>query len=125
MTLEELMGHMELDKKLLTQRCKDTDLKEIASILTKCDNCSDISLLKLSKANFDQKRKHDVLLDSLQAWKRRYGFKATYKCLVEELLSCGNAEIAEDVCSLVNSKFFNFFYGFVTMMKIYKLPRIV
>lgn len=34
------------------------------------------------------------------------GFKATYKCLVGELLSCDNAEIAEDVCSIVKSKLF-------------------
>ena len=98
---------MELDEKLLNQCCKDADLKEIASVLTKCENCSDIPLLKLSKANSDQNQKRETLLfDLLQAWKRRCGFKATYKCLVEELLSCDNAEIAEDVCSIVKSKFF-------------------
>ena len=58
----------------------------------------------MSKANIDQNPKRETLLfDLLQAWKRRCGFK---KCLVEELLSCDNAEIAEDVCSIVKSKLF-------------------
>ena len=98
---------MELDKNLLNRRCKDAHFMEIASVLTKCDNIIDIPILRMSKTSFNPNQKDEAILGCLQAWKKRCGFKATYKCLVEELLSSGNAEIAEDICNIVSSKLYN------------------
>lgn len=102
-TLDELIEHLGLERKLLDQRCQDNHLQEIASLLVQCDAC-DLPLLRLSKTDFNTSPSETKMLHSLQSWKKRCGFKAKYKCLVEEFLACGNAELAEEVCSIVSSK---------------------
>ena len=102
-TLEELVEYVGIEKKLLNQRCQDSQLGEIASLLAKCD-AVDIPLLNLTKADFYSSEKEMTILHCLQAWKKRLAFKATYKCLVEELLARGNAELAEEICNHVSGK---------------------
>ena len=99
-TLDELIEYLGIEEQVLNQRLMDNHLKEVASLLSKCED-TDIPLLKLSKRDFSSE---STILRSLQAWKRKYLFRATYKRLVEELLSCGNAELAEEVCNIISSK---------------------
>lgn len=81
--------------------CQDAHIGSLASLLAKCD-AVDIPLLKLTKADFYSSEKEVKILQGLQAWKKRPGFKAKYKCLVEELLACDNAELAKKVCNHLN-----------------------
>ena len=97
------MEYIGLDMKLLNQRCQDSELKKIASILAKSDGI-DMPLIKLTKADFNSSERETTILRCLQTWKKRSAFKATYKCIVEELLSCGDAELAEEMCSIVSGK---------------------
>lgn len=108
MTLVELVEHVGLKSECLSQRCQETHLKEIALILISGDHL-DIPLLQLSRSDFNSESSTDsetekTVLHSLQRWKRKYGFKATFRCLVEGFLSSGNAELAEEVCYLIKSK---------------------
>ena len=67
---------------------------------SKCDPV-DIPRLNLSKSNFSSS---EAILQGLQTWKKTDDFRATYECLVEEFLSSGNTDLAEEVCKLVNRK---------------------
>ena len=42
----------------------------------------------------------------LKIWKQRYAFKATYRALVDALLSIGQADDASGVCQILKGKYF-------------------
>lgn len=90
-TLVELVEHVGMKTECLSQRCQERHLKEIATMLVQSGDL-DIPLLQLSNSDFNSESSTNsdtekIVLYSLQSRKRKYGFKATYKCLVEGFLS--------------------------------------
>ena len=49
----------------------------------------------------DGRDEQDKRLKTLQKWKRRLCFRATYKSLIQALLDSGRADHAEEVCRLL------------------------
>ena len=47
----------------------------------------------------------DKSLKALQIWKGKFGFRATYRKLVEVLLSLGMADVAEKICLLLKGMY--------------------
>ena len=61
---------------------------------------SDIVAVDEDYRTAEQKR-----VEMLRKWKEKFAFKATYRVLIEALLSCGKASDAIDACkAIVSSK---------------------
>ena len=63
------------------------------------------TLLKLSEMDLedidtDEKTIQDKRYRTLQKWKAKYSFEATYRVLVDVFLKLGRADLAEEVCKL-------------------------
>ena len=102
-TLSELLGYVGIPASVLTQRCSDQHLQEIARRVKNWEpyapclglGANDIEDLK------DEFRKPELRsFNAFQRWKEKAAFKATYLYLVESVfLKCGNATMAEFVCN--------------------------
>ena len=82
----------------------DDHLREIALFLPSwCKVASYIGLseMDINDAEQEGKNEQDQMLKALQRWKGKFGFKATYRKLVEVLLSLAMADVAEKVCRLL------------------------
>ena len=88
----------------LNDSISDDHLHEIALFLTSWQTVA--SKLCLSEIDQDAieregKNEDDKKRKVLQKWKGKFGFKATYRKLVEALLSLAKADVAEKVCRLL------------------------
>ena len=89
----------------LNESISDDHLHEIALFLTSWQTVA--SKLCLSEIDQDAieregKNEDDKKRKVLQKWKGKFGFKATYRKLVEALLSLAKADVAEKVCRLLS-----------------------
>ena len=103
-TLDELLKETEICAEKLNQSTSDEHLRAIAIFLTSWRTVA--AFLGLSENDLDAverqwKDEQDRRLNVLQRWKGMYGFKATYRKLVEVLLSLAKADIAERICRLL------------------------
>ena len=105
-TVEELLKETELRPERLDERTTDNHLCEIALFLTSWRKV--VAYLELSKIDLDDveqegKDEQEKRLKALQKWKSKFAFKATYRKLVDILLSLSMADIAEKVCQLLKN----------------------
>ena len=105
-TVEELLKETELCPEKLDKRTTDDHLREIALFLTSWRKV--VAYLELSKNDLDDveqegKDEQEKRLKALQKWKGKFAFKATYRKLVEVLLSLSMADVAEKVCQLLKN----------------------
>ena len=103
-TLDELLKETGIHLEKLDESISDDHLREIAIFLTSWRTVA--TYLGLSVNNLDAieqegKDEQDKRLKALQIWKSKFAFKATYRKLVEALLSVGMADVAEKVCRLL------------------------
>ena len=103
-TLEELSGKVSVHPEKLNDSISDDHLHAIASFLTSW--CKVATYLDLSENDLDDveqegKDEQEKRIKALQKWKGKFGFKATYRKLVEVLLSLAMADVAENVCHLL------------------------
>lgn len=103
-TLDELLKETEICAEKLNQSTSDEHLRAIAIFLTSWRTVA--AFLGLSENDLDAVERQwndeqDRRLNVLQKWKGKFGFKATYKKLVEVLLSLAKADIAERICHLL------------------------
>ena len=103
-TLEELLKEVGVHSEKLNDSISDDHLHEIALFLTSWQTVA--SKLCLSEIDRDAieregKDEEDKKRKALQKWKGKYAFKATYRKLVEALLSLAKADVAEKVCHLL------------------------
>ena len=88
----------------LNDSISDDHLREIALFLTSWRTVSshlDLNENDLDDAEQGGRKVKDKSLKALQIWKGKFGFKATYRKLVEVLLSLAMADVAEKVCNLL------------------------
>ena len=103
-TLEELLKEVGLCLEKLDDSISDNHLREIALFLTSWQTVAshlDLDENDLDDAEQGGRKVKDKSLKTLQIWKGKFGFKATYRKLVEVLLSLAMADIAEKVCNLL------------------------
>ena len=103
-TLEELLKEVGVHPEELNKSISDDHLRAIAIFLTSWRKVA--TYLKLSENDLDdvereEKDEQDKRLKVLQKWKGKFGYKATYKKLVEVLLQLARADIAEKVLHLL------------------------
>ena len=103
-TLKELLEKVGVHPEKLNAFISDDHLREIALILPSWKTIA--QFLGLDESDLDaieqEEKKDQVMkLKALQKWKGKFGFKATYKKLVEVLLSLAMADVAEKVCRLL------------------------
>ena len=103
-TLEELLKEASVPPEKLNASISDDHLREIGIFLTSWRKVA--TYLKLNESDMDaieQEEKGEQMkkLKALQKWKGKFGFKATYRKLVEVLLSLAKADVAENVCHLL------------------------
>ena len=103
-TLEELLEEVGLRPEKLDESISDDHILAIALFLTSWREVA--VYLGLSENDIDvieHERKHEKekRLGTLQKWKGKYAFKATYRKLLEVLLSLAMADVAEKVCRLL------------------------
>ena len=103
-TLEELLKEVSVHSEKLNESISDDHLHEIVLFLTSWQTVA--SKLCLSEIDQDAieregKNEEDKKRKVLQKWKGKYAFKATYRKLVEALLSLAKADVAEKVCRLL------------------------
>ena len=103
-TLDELLEEEGVFSTQLDKTCTREHLRGIAMFLESWRTVA--SHLGLSNAEVEEvqrdgteekERKRKIL----EVWKARFGFKATYKVLIEALLEIGRADQAQEVCHLL------------------------
>ena len=102
--VEELLKETEIHPEKLNASISDDHLRAIAIFLTawrKVATYLGLSENDLGDIEQEGKDEQDKRLKALQIWKGKFGFKATYKKLVEVLLQLAKADIAEKVLLLL------------------------
>ena len=102
-TISELVEAVGISETNLRERCTDEHLNIVARFL---DWRSTAPYLGLSETEIedieDEDRRNEVRRrKTLQIWKRKHCFKATYRRLVEVFLCLGRADHAEELCRLL------------------------
>ena len=103
-TLDDLLKETEICPEKLNECISDEHLREIAIFLTSWRRVAvylELSDNDLEDVEQEWKSEQDKRLKALQKWKGKFGFKATYRKLVEALLSLAKADIAERICRLL------------------------
>ena len=99
-TLDELLKEVGVCSEKLNDSISDDHIREIAIFLTSWRTVA--TYLELGENDLDaveqEKDEQMKKLKALQKWKGKFGFKATYRKLVEVLLSLAMADVAEKVC---------------------------
>ena len=103
-TLEELLKEVGVCPEKLNDSISDDHLREIALFLTSWRTVAshlDLSENDLDDAEQGGRKMKDKSLKALRIWKGKFGFRATYRKLVEVLLSLAMADVAEKICNLL------------------------
>ena len=99
--LDELLKQVGVHSEKLNESISDDHLRIIALFLTSWRTVAShlhLDEYDLGYAEQGGRRVKDKSLKALQIWKGKFGFKATYRKLVEVLLSLAMADVAEKVC---------------------------
>ena len=106
--VQELVKETVIDPEKLDKYISDDHLFKVALFLTSWRTVA--PYLGLSVKTLDAivrkcKNEQEKRLIALQEWKSKFGFKATYRKLVEVLLSLAMADVAEKVCHLLKGMY--------------------
>ena len=115
-TLKALMKEVGLHPETLNESISDAHIRAIGLFLPSWHKVA--TYLELSETDLDDveqegRDEQDKRLKALQKWKGKFGFKATYRKLVEVLLSLTMADVAEKVCSLLKGTVLSYPYSLI------------
>ena len=105
------MKETETRHERLDEVISDDHFHEIARFLTTwravapCLKLAEIDLDAIERECKDEQEKK---VKALLKWKGKFAFKATYRKLVEVLLSLAMADVAEKICRLLKGNFIQF-----------------
>ena len=102
--LDDLMKAVGVSLEKLDQKCTDEHLPNISQVLERWRTVLPrLGLSEVDREDIDMEGKTEAekRLKMLQKWLEKYGPKATFKQLVEVLLTLDRANQAEKVCSLL------------------------
>ena len=102
-TLEELLKKVGVCPEKLNDCISDDHLLKISMFLTSWRTVAPFLEIKSNHLEDIEQEKDEQVkrLNVLQKWKGIFGYKATYRKLVEVLLSLAKADVAEKVCDLL------------------------
>ena len=102
-TLEELLKKVGVCREKFNDSISDEHLLEISMFLTAWRRVASFLGIKSNDLEDIEQEKDEQVkrLNVLQKWKSRFGYKATYRKLVEVLLSLAMSDVAEKVCKLL------------------------
>ena len=104
-TLAEVLCKVGISPALLDQECSDAYLASISQFLDWRGTGPHLGLSAVDIGDIDCKRTEpEKRVETLQKWKRKFGFKANFRMLAETLLKNGNADHAEKVCQLLKQQ---------------------
>ena len=104
-TLAELVTEVGISQDLLDQKCSDAHLIYISKDLDWRTVAQHLGLGRKEIRDIDCKREEsEKRVETLQKWKKKFGFRAKFKVLVETLMKTGNADHAEMVCRLLKQE---------------------
>ena len=102
-TLDECIEEFNLSDEVLDTKCSDEHILAVSSFL---DWKGVARYLKLNESEVgevesDGRDEQDKRHKTLQKWKSKFAFKATYRNLIQALLNSGKGDHAEEVCILL------------------------
>ena len=103
-TLEELLKQVDLRPEKLDEPTSDDHLLKIALFLTSWRTVAPhlgLSEIDMDDVEQEGKSEQEKRQRALQKWKHKLSRKATYRKLVEVLLSLGKADVADEICGLL------------------------
>ena len=102
-TIDDLVKVVGLLPGQLDQRCSDDHLNSLSQFLDWRRIAPRIGLDETDQNDIEQEGKDESnkRLKALQMWKTRFGFRATYRNLVQAYLAVKNADHAERVCRVL------------------------
>ena len=107
-TLEELLEEVGVHPGKLNESISIDHLCEIALFLTSWRTVAiylGLNQIDLDDIEQEGKDEQDKRLKALQIWKGKFSFKATYRMLVDVLLSLAMAHVAEKVLHLLQGMY--------------------
>ena len=101
-SLEELVREVGVAPESLDKRCSDDHLRSVSLFLDWQTVAPHLGLSETDQEEIESDGKKDPAkrLKTLVKWKGTFAFKATYKSLIEVLLTTGKVNHAEEVCKL-------------------------
>ena len=104
-TIIELTDHVEIKPEDLDKKFSEKHLAKFAKNIANWEQfakplgLSDQNIMEIkTDLNLDQQTK---TVRMLEKWRKRNGFKATYKCMALFFLEQEDVDLAEEVCKLV------------------------
>ena len=99
-TLDDCIEHFDLAAEVLDAKCSDEHILDVSRFL---DWKGVAAYLKLDvdAVESDGRDEADKRRKTLQNWKNKFAFKATYRNLIQALLDSGRGDHAEEVCELL------------------------
>ena len=108
-SLKELLDHVGISNADLDTECSDEDLTSLAfkisswKFVARFLDLEETDIVDITDKHVSEKERAHLML---KRWKERLGFKATFRVLVEVFLEkLKNAQMAEEVCHQLKSKF--------------------
>ena len=106
-TFEELITHVGISPDKLNKPCSDEDIASTSLFLTNWRTVAPLlGLTETDEEDVEEegKKMQHKRYSTLQRWKNKYLFKATYRVLVDVFLKLSRADLAERVCKLLVDK---------------------
>ena len=106
LTVEDIARAVGVSIAKLDQECSEEHVKGISCFLESRQTLAPHLNLKetdIEEIDKDKRTEQEKRLKTLQKWKERFIFLATYKVLMEALLKTGRADHARKVCCLLQS----------------------
>ena len=102
-TLDECIQRFDLAAKDLDAECSDEHILNVSRFLDWRGVAPHLNLTdsEVDAVGSDGKDEQDKRRKTLQKWKSKFSFKATYKDLIQALLDSGRADHAKEVCKLL------------------------
>ena len=103
-TFEELISRVGISADELQKPCSDEHITTISLFLTSWQTVAPhLGFTEIDEEDVEQEGKNtqDKRYKTLQKWKAKNLFKATYRVLVDVFLKLGRADHAEKVCRLL------------------------
>ena len=103
-TLDDLLKQTDICTEKLNECTSNEHIREIAKFLTSWRKVATYLGLDgndLDAIEREERDEHMKKIKALQKWKGKFGFKASYRKLVEVLLSLAMADVAEEICHLL------------------------
>lgn len=107
-SLVDLLEHVGVSADDLKTKCSDGDLNSLSLVIPSWETVAPFLNLKetdIEDIRSDSTKARVKTLNMLKKWKKRHGFRATFKFLVDVfLIQLEDAEMAEEVCKQLKSK---------------------